>query len=71
VITWQPQRGIRQALVIKKTEANNLYFVAAGRSLRKVEERIGLLAQQVAFGWVSSLLILFIVVWLQKRLMPS
>jgi len=67
MITWQPQRGIRQALIIKKTEGRDLYFVVAGRSMRKVEERIGMLAQQMAFGWICSLILLFIVVWIQKR----
>jgi len=71
MITWQPQRGIRQALVIKKSQSTNLYYVVAGRSLRKTEERIGLLMQQVAFGWICSLVILFIVVWGLKSLIKA
>ncbi len=62
MITWQPRPGIRQALVISKTEGSNLYFAAAGRSMHKVEERIGLLAQQVAFGWIISMGVLFVVI---------
>lgn len=68
IITWQPQQGIRQALVVKKTHGPNLYYVAAGRSLRKTEERIGLLMQQIAFGWICSLMILFVVIWGMKIL---
>ena len=61
VISWQPQDGIRQALVIRKTNGNNLYFVAAGRSLKKTEERIAMLGKQVTFGWIFSLGILLVV----------
>ncbi len=66
IISWQPQPGIRQALVIKKTNGNNLYFVAAGRSLIKVEERESMLTKQVAVEWIASLFILFIVVWVSR-----
>jgi hypothetical protein len=62
MITWQPRTGIRQALIIEKTTSGSLYFVVAGRSLRKTEERIGLLMQQIVLGWVCSLMILFIVI---------
>jgi len=68
VITWQPRGGIRQAVVIRKTTGDKLYFVTAGRSLRKTEERISLLAKQVEFGWICSLIILFVVVWIFKIL---
>ena len=64
-LSWQPQPGIRQALVIKKTEGSKLYFVVAGRSLHRTEQRISLLGQQVAFGWLVSLVILFVVAWVQ------
>lgn len=63
MITWQPRKGIRQALVIEKTTSGSLYFVVAGRSLRKTEERIGLLMQQIVLGWACSLMILFVVLW--------
>ena len=66
-ITWQPRMGIRQALVIKKTQSAQLYYVVAGRSLRKVEERIRLLNDQIKLGWICSLTILFIVIWVMKH----
>lgn len=68
IISWQPGSGIRMAMVIKRTRGNNLFFVAAGRSLRTTEERIAMLGKQVAFGWVCSLIILFFTVWISKLL---
>jgi len=38
------------------------YTVIAGRSLHKVEERIVKLGQQVLFGWLVSLIGLYIVI---------
>ena len=67
VISWQPRPGIRQALVIKKTKGN-LFYVAAGRSLQKTEERISVLGKQIMFGWICSVIIIFFVIWIIKIL---
>ena len=63
VITWQPRKGVRQALVIRKTSGQNLYFVVAGRSLQKVEERTASLIKMIKIGWLFSVVLLFFVVW--------
>jgi hypothetical protein len=65
-LSWQPQPDIRQALVIKKVTGNDVAFVVAGRSLWKVEARIGLLIRQLVTGWLLALLLLFITIWLQQ-----
>lgn len=39
VVTWQPQKGVRIALVVESVHANGIGFVAAGRSLLEVEKR--------------------------------
>lgn len=65
--TWQPQSGIREAMVgIRANTAGKSYTVIAGRSLRKIEERITLLGKQVAFGWVMSLVVMLMVVTIQQ-----
>jgi hypothetical protein len=64
--TWQPQPGIRQAMVGLSTNASKGYVVIAGRSLRKIEERIERLGERVAFGWAMSLLAMLVVVTLQQ-----
>jgi hypothetical protein len=61
--TWQPRPGVRLAMVGMKSDAGKV--VIAGRSLRKVEERIALLGEQVLFGWGCSLVGLLIVVFFQ------
>ncbi|MDB5022569.1 MAG: hypothetical protein JWP78_324 [Mucilaginibacter sp.] len=63
--TWQPQPGVRQAMVGLNT-AGKGYVVIAGRSLGKIEERIELLGEQVAFGWAMALLGMLVVVTLQQ-----
>jgi hypothetical protein len=60
-ITWKPREGMRQALVITKTNGSKLYYIAAGRSLRLTEQRIALLGQQLTFWWGCSVIILFMV----------
>ncbi|MDB5151831.1 MAG: hypothetical protein JWR54_582 [Mucilaginibacter sp.] len=64
--TWQPQPGVRQAMVGLSTNASKGYAVIAGRSLRKTDERIERLGEQVAFGWAMSLLAMLVVVTLQQ-----
>jgi len=63
VITWKPREGVRQALVIRKTSGQNKYFVVAGRSLQKVEERTASLIKMIKIGWLFSVVVLFFVVW--------
>src|SRR3569833_45694 len=63
--SWQPEAGVRQAMVGTST-ANGKYIVIAGRSLASTEERITRLGEQVAFGWVMSLISMLVVVFLQS-----
>jgi hypothetical protein len=63
--SWQPQPGVRQAMVAIHATAGKAYIVVAGRSLRKVEERIALLGEQVLFGWACSLVAMFVMAFLQ------
>ena len=66
--TWQPQPGIRQAMVGMCTSGNS-YVVIAGRSLLKIEDRINTLGQQVAFGWAVSIIAMLMVAGLQYMVM--
>lgn len=70
--TWQPQPGVRQAMVaVRTTAAAKSYAVIAGRSLRKTEERIQTLGGQVAVGWVLSVIAMLVVVTLQQIVLPK
>jgi len=66
--TWQPLPGVRLAMVAVHTITGKGYVVVAGRSLRKIEERIALLGKQVLFGWVCSLAAMFAIAFLQDIL---
>jgi hypothetical protein len=56
-ITWQPQPGVRSAVVVTQFKGG---FVLAGRSLREVEKREDDILQIVLLGWVGMLLLTFV-----------
>jgi hypothetical protein len=56
-ITWQPQDGVRSAVVVTQFKGTNTGFVLAGRSLREVEKREDNLSQLLTIGWIAMLLI--------------
>jgi hypothetical protein len=58
VVSWQPQRGIRMALVVESVHANGIGFIAAGRSLLEVEKREKNLLTLCAIAWGICLTIL-------------
>ena len=39
VFTWQPERGVRMAVVLQAVQAPSYSFVAVGRSLYEIEKR--------------------------------
>jgi hypothetical protein len=52
VLTWQPQRGIRLAMVIESVKSPSIGFVAVGRSLKEVEKRESTLVTMVVVAWL-------------------
>lgn len=52
--TWQPEVGVRSAVVVAPF---NHGFVLVGRSLREVEKREDNLTIQMAGGWIATLVI--------------
>ena len=58
-ITWQPQDGVRSAVVVTQFKGANTGFVLAGRSLREVEKREDNILQLLNIGWIGMLLITF------------
>lgn len=55
-ITWQPQPGVRAAIVVKPYHTGDKSgFVLAGRSLREVEERKTDLGQKIILGWLVTM----------------
>ncbi len=56
-ITWQPQPGVRSAVVVTQFQGQNSGFVLAGRSLREVEIREDDILHIVEVGWLGMLLV--------------
>lgn len=56
-VTWQPQPGVRSALVVTQFKGGSGGFVAAGRSLREVEQREDNIMQIVILGWLTLLVL--------------
>lgn len=61
--TWQPEPGIRLATVFMAAGPKKDYVVMAGRSLKRIEERIDILGEQVLIGWFISLIIYIMVIF--------
>jgi hypothetical protein len=56
-ITYQPEPGVRSAVVIMPINSETAAYILVGRSLREVESRISLLTTQIGLGWGLSLFI--------------
>ncbi len=68
-ITWQPQAGVRSAVVVTRFSGSSSGFVLAGRSLREAEERIDHIGQIVLVGWGGNVLVslLAMVILLRRK----
>jgi hypothetical protein len=53
--TWQPQVGVRSAVVVTKFTGVSSGFVLAGRSLREVEKREDHSMMLILLGWIGLL----------------
>jgi len=57
-VTWMPEPGVRQAIVV--VPAGDKGFVVAGRGMSAVEERENALGRDVLIGWVVIMLVTFL-----------
>jgi hypothetical protein len=58
-LTWQPQPGVRSAVVVTQVQGSDAGFVLAGRSLREVEKREDDIMQIAFVGCFAMLLVTF------------
>lgn len=58
VLTWQPQHGLREALVVLYAPHSNTPYVVVGRSLRYTEEQTEQHMKMVFISWILSIIIL-------------
>jgi sensor histidine kinase regulating citrate/malate metabolism len=64
-VTWQPRSGVRMAMVVSCQNSSRTGFVAAGRSLREVEEREHNLIITAFLGWLICIGLVLIYAALQ------
>lgn len=68
VLTWQPRRDVRIAVVMKHVSGNNPGFLLAGRSLRNVEQGESLLWWMTLVGWIFLMIATALGVFIGERL---
>jgi Na+/H+-dicarboxylate symporter len=71
-VTWEPEKGVRQALVMTHYQSNGQSgFVMAGRSLREVEKRETSMGVMAGIAWFISMVFCLILVgfavWFSNR----
>ncbi|HEU0064081.1 MAG TPA: hypothetical protein VFQ58_03585, partial [Flavisolibacter sp.] len=59
-ITWQPRKSIRLATGILATGSTPVSFIAVGRSLKNVEDRISNLITMIGIGWTLCFVIILL-----------
>lgn len=63
-LTWQPRKGIRQAIVITKFSGLRSGYIVVGRSLREVEDQIRILTVIISAAWfVMVFMIVCVAAW--------
>jgi hypothetical protein len=65
-ITWQPQNGVRGAVIVDSFSGNASSsggFVLVGRSLREVEVREDNILHLALLAWLAGLVGMFAVIW--------
>ena len=57
-ITWQPQSGVRSALVVTHFKnSQSAGYIAVGRSLREIEQRESMLGWYALTAWLAALIL--------------
>ncbi|HXB43523.1 MAG TPA: hypothetical protein VNV85_05675 [Puia sp.] len=67
MVTWQPHRGVRMAMVLCFVQSPNVRFVAVGRSLREIEIRENNLVSMVLGGWLVCIGIIIMSALIQLK----
>ncbi len=61
--TWEPEKGVRIAAVIKKLD-DDKGFILVGKNMREVENRIKDLCTMVGIAWIIGLILSALLSWL-------
>jgi hypothetical protein len=70
LVTWQPQSGVRVAMVVEAVHSPQIAYVAVGRSLKEVEKRESILTTMVFVAWLVCIGIIclhFLLTYLNQK----
>jgi hypothetical protein len=71
LLTWEPEKGVRQAIVVEAIKNDSGGYVLSGRSLTYVEWEEDQLLQRVLLGWaatmVGTLFVMILLVVLARK----
>src|SRR5581483_4770876 len=71
-ITWQPQKGLRYAVVVSRYSGKDQSgYVVVGRSMREIEKRISILTEGSAASLVFVLILSFALIFVLKKFWHS
>ncbi len=68
-LTWEPEAGMRYAIVIVPIQEGKLGYVLSGRSLSYAEHQETLLRERTVYGWIVLLIASLLVSLLAARLL--
>jgi len=55
--TWEPESGIRSAVIMRRISGNRPGFILVGRSMREIETRIHSLEFMIGGFWLAGMII--------------
>ncbi|CAN5141571.1 hypothetical protein BH11PAT3_BH11PAT3_2710 [soil metagenome] len=58
--TWEPEAGIRNAVVMRRISGSRPGFILVGRSMREIETRLNSLEFMIAGFWFAGMIITFL-----------
>lgn len=70
-LTWQPENGVREAVVVTQYTGTASGYIVVGRNLRETEKRENMLLVMCALACLFGLILTFLVIWLFKRMSCS
>lgn len=70
-ITWQPEPGVRSAVIVTRYTGQKPGFVMAGRSMRESEARADQLLLMVTLGGIATLFANLVAIGLSEFIFPS
>lgn len=66
-VTWQPEKGVREAIVVKYYHGEQSGYVIVGRSLKEIEKREDQTLAVTGAGWLVSILAAMVLIYSNNR----